>query len=172
MCVYLLGKDASVHAERVTEAGILRSHLLREVFRKILPYKGLALEGPIVNRFENRHRVVASEQAQLDQRVMQIQLLSAVFSQATTVIVVMFSAHLVISGDMSSGALAACTLLSGRCMAPMGALFAFWGRHQTSRQAFAKAEPLLELLSEGSTLLSSNVKKAASVPVTVSCSDL
>ncbi|ARN74370.1 hypothetical protein BST96_09695 [Oceanicoccus sagamiensis] len=143
MVVYWLGREASVHADRVKARNERRSYLLRQVFSRILPYKGLALEGVIASRFETSQRELASDQAQLDERLMQIQLLTSVFSQATTVIVVMFSAHLVISGDMSSGALAACTLLAGRCMAPVGALFSFWGRHQSSQQAFDKAQSLL-----------------------------
>ena len=169
-CVYLLGRDAAVHAERVAVAGESRAHLLREVFRKILPYKGLALEGVIASRFEKRQKSLSGQQAQLDERVMQIQSLTAVFSQATTVMVVMFSAHLVIAGDMSSGALAACTLLAGRCMAPVGALFAFWGRHQSTQQAFAKAEPLLQL--SAAKPLPVNELRAEAKPVAIGCHDL
>ncbi len=167
--VYLLGRDASVHAERVKARNERRSHLMREVFNRILPYKGLALEGVISSRFETSQREMASDQAQLDERLMQIQLLTSVFSQATTIIVVIFSAHLVISGDMSSGALAACTLLAGRCMAPVGALFSFWGRHQSSQQAFDKAQ---SLLSFGDSEVAAVSDTRADALVGVSCQQI
>jgi ABC-type bacteriocin/lantibiotic exporter with double-glycine peptidase domain len=146
--VYLLGEKARGYAGKVEQASDRRSSMLAQMFEKVLPLKGLAMEGHMIARFDRQHRELATERAGQDEYMMRIQLVTAFFSQATTVLVVMFSAHLVIEGEMSSGALAACTLLAGRTMAPVGALFSFWGRHQSSENAQEKAEALL-LLGEG-----------------------
>ncbi|MYM64756.1 ABC transporter transmembrane domain-containing protein [Pseudomaricurvus sp. HS19] len=145
--VYLLSNRASEFAQGVDDATALRAPIIQESFARVLSLKAGALDSAMLKAFDRGHRRVAAEQAGLDEYLMRIQLVTAFFSQATTVMVVIFSAHLVISGDMSSGALAACTLLAGRIMAPVGALFSFWSQVQRSEQAQARAQ---ELLSVGS----------------------
>ena len=148
--VFVLGSKARYYAEHYEMASARRAGMLSGMFSRMLSLKGMALEGPMIASFDESHRQTASYRAGLDEYLMRIQLVTAFFSQATTVLVVMLSAHLVISGEMSSGALAACTLLAGRTMAPVGALFSFWGRYQSTGNAQAKAEALLSLGQEGS----------------------
>jgi len=141
--VYLLGRQAHHYSVSSDEALAERAPVMLEAFSRLLPLKGLAMEGALFRAFDVKHRNLAVEQAWLDEYMMRIQLVTQFFSQGTTVLVVMFSAHLVIGGDMSSGALAACTLLAGRVMAPVGALFSFWGQIQRSGVMQQKAQALL-----------------------------
>ncbi|WP_051305926.1 peptidase domain-containing ABC transporter [Desulfogranum mediterraneum] len=56
---------------------------------------------------------------------------STLFSQVMTVAIVSFGAFKVIQGDMGSGGLAACILLSGRIMQPVQRSLSLWTRFQT-----------------------------------------
>lgn len=146
--VFLLGKRAQYYAVESDLALEQRAPLMIEVFTRILPLKAAGMEGAMNRAFDQRHKELAEQQAGLDEYLMRIQMVTQFFSQGTTVLVVMFSAHSVINGDMSSGALAACTLLAGRSMAPVGALFSFWGQIQRSEVARQKAQSLLTLGGE------------------------
>ena len=146
--VYRLGDKAHDFSVARDESLALRAPLMSSVFASIVHLKAAGIDGAANRAFDHRHRNLASEQAGLDEYMMHIQMVTQFFSQVTTVLVVILSAHLVISGQMSSGALAACTLLSGRAMAPVGALFSFWGQIQRSDTMRQKAQSLLAM-SEG-----------------------
>lgn len=148
LVVYLLGRQAHHYSVTTDQALAERAPVMLEAFSRALPLKGLAMEGSLLQMFDIRQRKLAVEQAGLDEYMMRIQMVTQFFSQATTVMVVMFSAHLVISGEMSTGALAACTLLAGRTMAPVGALFSFWGQIQRSGTMQQKATSLLAMGAE------------------------
>ncbi len=146
--VYLLSLRAREYAQGVDDASTDRAPIIQESFSRVLSLKAGAFDSAMFKAFDRNHRRVAEQQAGLDEYMMRIQLVTTFFSQATTVLVVIFSAHLVIAGDMSSGALAACTLLAGRTMAPVGALFSFWSQVQRSEQAQARAQELLSIGSD------------------------
>lgn len=143
--VYLLGRQAYFYSISSDQAMEDRAPIILEAFSRVLSFKSLGMEGALNRAFDKKQRVLVSEQASLDEYIMRIQLVTQFFSQGTTVLVVMFSAHMVISGDMSSGALAACTLLAGRTMAPVGALFSFWGQIQRSETMKRKAQSILSM---------------------------
>lgn len=143
--VYLLGKRARSFAFEADTAAQIRAPLLLESFRAILPLKALGAESVLQRRLEAAHRDLTYAQAGRDEYLMHIQMITNFFAQGTTVLVVLFSAHFVIAGEMSSGALAACTLLAGRTMAPVGALMSFWGQLQRNDHFSDKARQLLSL---------------------------
>lgn len=141
--VALEGRALAVDAHAAQVGADKRSHFLQQVFDKLLPLKSLGIESRLDRRFESLHKDYAQQRAGVDERMIRIQSLVAILSQASTIMVVIFSAHLVISGELTSGGLAAATFMSGRCMAPVGALFSFWGRYQSTLQAHDRASVLL-----------------------------
>jgi ATP-binding cassette subfamily C protein LapB len=64
----------------------------------------------------------------------------AVLSQLSTVGIVIIGAIEVMNGNMTTGALAACTILGGRCIGPVNRLFAYWIRLQTTLSAKERIE--------------------------------
>lgn len=162
--VYRLGDKAHDFSVARDESLALRAPLMSSVFESIVHLKAAGIDGAANRAFDHRHRNLASEQAGLDEYMMHIQMVTQFFSQVTTVLVVILSAHLVISGQMSSGALAACTLLAGRAMAPVGALFSFWGQIQRSDTMRQKAQSLLAM-SEGESVNTTSVPGPVGIEV-------
>jgi ATP-binding cassette subfamily C protein LapB len=69
----------------------------------------------------------------------------AVLSQLSTVGIVVIGAIEVMNGNITTGALAACTILGGRCIGPVNRLFAYWIRLQTTLSAKERIEGVEEL---------------------------
>lgn len=123
-------RDASDERARLDDR---RYNFILEVLSGIHTIKAMAMERLILRRYE---RLLATG-AQLGFRINvfsnMIQNLSAGFSQTTTVAVATFGCFEVINGNASMGALAACTMLSGRIVQPVLRLVGIWARFQTVR---------------------------------------
>lgn len=74
--------------------------------------------------------------------------LSAVFSNAAIVSVVSFGAYYVIAGQLSIGALAAVTLLTGRTMQPLVRALGLWSQIQSLQIAKSRVQELLDLSAD------------------------
>lgn len=85
--------------------------------------KALNLEGFLVRRLEPSQENLSQASYQLDESTARLQNLSQLFAQWSQLLIVSFGGWLVINQQLSSGALAACTLLSGQVAAPLGKLF-------------------------------------------------
>src|SRR6266571_3453192 len=76
------------------------------------------------------------------------QTLGGLFSQINMVVLVAFGALLVLDGRMTMGALAACTLLSGRALQPLQTAMGLWASFQGIRVARAGIAEIMALPSE------------------------
>lgn len=85
--------------------------------------KALNLEGFLVRRLEPSQETLSQSSYQLEVATAQLQNLSQLFAQWSQLLIVSFGGWLVINQQISSGALAACTLLSSQVAAPLGKLF-------------------------------------------------
>lgn len=118
----------------------------------------------IIERLTNIHTVkVVSMEAQMQRRYERLQRSSSVndhdvsmesaiamgtgmtLSQLTLIAVVAFGSLLVIQGDLTIGGLAACTLLSGRCLQPINTIVGLWSRFQSIKIARDDLNALLEM---------------------------
>ena len=68
-----------------------------------------------------------------------------VFSQLTSIAVGAYGSTMVIDGDLSIGALAACTLLAGRSAQPMMRALATWTQFQNARVTRNQVDDLMDL---------------------------
>ena len=84
--------------------------------------KALNLEGFLVRRLEPSQERYAQASLELDTSTAQLQNLGQLFSQWSQLLIVSFGGWLVINQSLSSGALAACTLLSGQVTLPLSKL--------------------------------------------------
>jgi ATP-binding cassette subfamily C protein LapB len=64
--------------------------------------------------------------------------------QATTVMVVVYGVYLIVDGEMTVGALVAATILSGRSLAPLGAIAGMLTRLQQSRVALRALDTIMK----------------------------
>ena len=85
--------------------------------------KALNLEGFLVRRLEPSQERYGQASLELETSTAQLQNLAQLFSQWSQLLIVSFGGWLVINQSLSSGALAACTLLSGQVTLPLSKWF-------------------------------------------------
>ncbi len=112
-------------------SGKIRYNFIIETLANIHTLKGVGLEKFFLRRNDRL-------QSRISQAHYQVSLMNNIaincatlFAQIMTVAVVSFGAIKVINGDMGTGGLAACVLLSGRVMQPVQRALSLWTRFQS-----------------------------------------
>lgn len=121
-----------------------RISFLTEVLAGILSIKTMSLESIMQRRYERLKENSAQHGERLFFGNNFANNIGAVMSQVMIVLVIFFGALLVLEGDMSSGALAACMMLSVRALQPLQKGLSVWMRYQAF---IAGDERLSEVLS-------------------------
>jgi ATP-binding cassette subfamily C protein LapB len=135
-CLAMLIGNALRHsvAER-SEADKHRYDFLIEALRGIHTVKALALNARLLRRQEALHETSALAVRRMMHQNTLAQTLGGLFSQLNLVVLVAAGALSVLDGRMTLGALAACTLLSGRALLPLQTAMGLWTSFQGVRIA-------------------------------------
>lgn len=112
-----------------------RYNFMLETLSGIHSVKALAAEAQMQRRFERLLENAVDGRRKLAVRNAGVQLSAALFSQTSTVLTVAGGALLVIDQHMTTGGLAACTMLAGRAAPAIQAAMGVWVRRQTLRVA-------------------------------------
>lgn len=115
--------------------------------------KTLNIEGYLIRRFEPLQELLSQSTFQKESSTTRLQNLSALFSQLNQLLIVTLGGWLVINQDLTTGALAACTLLSGQVAAPLGKFFSADGQKATYKQSTLDLQQLLDLPQENNLLV-------------------
>ncbi|KAA5599003.1 peptidase domain-containing ABC transporter [Blastochloris sulfoviridis] len=102
-----------------------------EVLSGILSVKAMAIEPQMQRRFERLQQAVANITAKSMLAGQAAQSSAVLFGNLSQVIVVMIGAVHVINDQMSIGALACCTMLSGQILQPLLRTISLWMDNQT-----------------------------------------
>ena len=153
----LMAKRAAQEAVQST-----RHHHDLEVNRNQLVVNGLALastiktlnlEGFLIRRLEPLQERLSCRSFEQESATAKLQNLSALFSQFNQLLIVSIGGWFVIQQDLTTGALAACTLLSGQVTAPLAKLFSADGQRANQQQATFDYQQLLDLPQETNLLV-------------------
>jgi ABC-type bacteriocin/lantibiotic exporter with double-glycine peptidase domain len=121
-----------------------RTGLIGEAFAGLESHKTLGLAGPLFQRFVDTEGRRA-EATQRSERLSGLFTdLSQIGSQAATLAIALFGSLIVLGGDMTTGGLAACSILGGR---GIGALLGMLGALSRRQAAHAAEEQVARLLS-------------------------
>ena len=122
--------------------------LLIEILNALDMIKGARAEGIMQRKWEEFN-------AQLARLGLRSRLLSMgtinftqMIQQLSTVAVVIAGVYLIMAGNLSVGGLIACTILTGRCLAPMGQVAAILTRYHHSVTAFQAINNVMSLPAE------------------------
>ena len=107
-----------------------RISFLTEVLAGILSIKTMSLESIMQRRYERLKESSAEQGEHLFFGNNFANNLGSIMSQVMIILVIFFGAMLVLDGDMSSGALAACMMLSVRSLQPLQKGLSIWMRYQ------------------------------------------
>jgi len=112
-------------------SGKIRYNFIIETLSGIHTLKGLGLEKFFLRRNDRLQTRISSAHYQVAMTNNIAMSSGMLFSQIMTVAVVSMGALRVIHGDMGTGGLAACVLLSGRIMQPVQRALSLWTRFQS-----------------------------------------
>ncbi len=115
------------------------------IFGGIVEVKALAAEAMLTQRYRDALIRSSDANARVDNNMAVIRENGAMLGQIATVGVVAFGAFMVVAGQMTTGGLAACTLLAGRSIAPAMGAFAYLSRLSHRKIAEKKIDDVLSL---------------------------
>ena len=132
---------------RLVESGFREStqkhSLLVEAIEGLETIKTAGAEGHVLRQWEQ----FVGATAETSRKARIIATLSTTFSQMATqfisVGVVVYGVYLIADGELTTGALVACTLLVGRTLAPLGTIASMLTRFQQSRVALKALDDLM-----------------------------
>lgn len=120
--VWQIGKQLSAATSELATSDNERTSLLMLVLSGLTTTKSMALESRITYAYkEINHRRLA-QQNQVDWLSCKLQELIQGAAQATTLAIVLIGCFEVLNGDLTTGGLAACSILAGRAVAPLSAI--------------------------------------------------
>lgn len=145
--VHIGGKLRGSLQKRMT-ADDRRFNFIIEVLGGIHSVKAFSMEAQMVRRYERLQETCAEGAYQVALHSSTAMGISTFFSQATTICVGMVGALVVLNGEMTTGGLAACSMLAGRAMAPIQKALGVWTRFQSFMLARHRLTELFKLKAE------------------------
>jgi len=119
--------------------------MLIEVLASLDTVKGARAEGVMQRRWEEFNARLAK--FGLRSRFLSLSMvnLAQLIQQISTVAIVALGVYAIIDGNLTVGGLIACTILTGRCLAPMGQVASILTRYHHSLAAFQAIDRIMNL---------------------------
>ena len=127
---YVMGKKLKATLSEKSDASDRKQNFLIEVLQGMHIVKSMALEAPMMRRLERLQGSSAESVYELSNINSVIQSVGATFSQVVMMCFVGLGSIYVVNGDLTVGALAAGTMLSGRVMQPALKAMGLWTQLQ------------------------------------------
>lgn len=127
-----------------------RQNFLIESLNNIHTIKSMAMESLMLRRYERLQERSAESVYELAHINSVVSGFGSTFSQAAMVLVVAIGSLSVLSGDLTVGALAAVTMLTGRALQPGLKAMGLWTQLQSVQMAKEQAQELCDLPEERS----------------------
>lgn len=130
-----------------------RFNFIIETLSNIHTVKSVTMEAQMQRRYERLQKVSAVHDYELNMKGSVSTIAGISVSQILVILVVAFGSILIINGHLTIGGLAACTLLSGRCLQPINLIVGLWTRLQTIKIANDDIKKILSMKRECSVSL-------------------
>lgn len=131
--VIYLGRTHDFLVKERKVLDLRRNNFLVEVLSNIHTLKALAMESAMLRRYERLHEAGSKAVQNLTYALDIAAGVGAIFSPLMTMLVVALGAYLVVTGDLTTGGLAACILLGLRSLAPIQRLGTIYTRHKQEK---------------------------------------
>lgn len=145
----LMQKRLSTLARESTRESTLRNGLLVEAIQGLDDVKSLQAEPQFLQQWNEYTASTANASLELRNLTNALLSWSQVVQMGVFAVVVFFGAPMVISGDLTTGALVAASILSSRMLGPMGQITQVLTRWQHAKVAIEAADGLMQLPVEG-----------------------
>ncbi|WP_295808065.1 type I secretion system permease/ATPase [uncultured Nitratireductor sp.] len=138
------GKLRGSAREAMREAS-LRNAMLVEAVQGIEDVKALQAEERFQQRWNHFNAIAADAQLRLRSITSALTGWSHTVQTSTFAVIVFFGAPIVMNGDMTTGALVACSILGSRMMAPMAQMNQVLGRLQQAKVGLKSLNTIMEM---------------------------
>lgn len=147
-CAWYIGNMLRAAIEKRMTADDRRYNFIIEVLGGVHSVKALAMENLMSRRYERLQEGCAESYHQVAMLSTMSMGVSSFFSQFVMVAVAAYGATIVVDGAMTTGALAACSLMAGRALQPLQRALGIWTRFQTIRIARQRLNEIFKLEPE------------------------
>lgn len=134
-------KDRFDHDER-------RFNFIIETLSNIHTVKAVTMEAQMQRRYERLQKVSAAHDYNLSLKGSISSMAGISVSQLMVICIVAVGSTMVVNGSLTIGGLAACTILSGRCLQPINLIVGLWTRLQTIKLANDELKEILSMPRE------------------------
>ena len=138
-------RSTAAAVEEAEAAQLERRNFGWGIFLGIAEAKAMAAEALLTARYRDTVARVMDATARVENRETLIAENGSLLAQLATIGVVTAGAFMVIGGELTTGGLAACTLLAGRSVGPTIAAFGYLGRNNQKREAEGRMSRILSL---------------------------
>ncbi|GIU06469.1 MULTISPECIES: ABC transporter transmembrane domain-containing protein [unclassified Shewanella] len=160
--VLFIGKKLTLATQHLALSDSERSRMLILVLSGLTTAKALAMESRLASSYsEINYRRLAAQQ-QVDWLSSKLQELIQGASQATTLLIVLIGCLEVLNGNLTTGGLAACSILAGRAIAPLSAIISLRSRLASAKTAMSHVDDLAKLPQES---FNANVQYQQKLPL-------
>lgn len=126
LLAWYLNEPLARVAKGCSDKEVVRNDQAWSLFSALNYLKGSGSEGVAAAAWQRRNADVMAMQSELETRLGWVRENALSFGQLATVLVVSLGAVSVIRGELTTGALAACTMLAGRSIGPAMATLGYW----------------------------------------------
>lgn len=134
-----------------------RTNFILEVLKGLHTIKAMAMEQFMARRYEKLQQSTVDKDYTLCMLTNKSQSMTSFLSHLSMMLIVVVGSLGIIAGDLTMGAVVACTLLTSRALQPLGQLTGLWNRMQSIQFARQKMKDIFSLQLEGdSGVLSAN----------------
>lgn len=145
LLVFYWSRTIARLADEVEESDWQRRALAWSSFAGLGDIKSAGAEGRIAGVYRRLNAEYMQRSAKLETLLGWVRENAQAISQLATVLVVAWGAIAVVQGQLTTGALAACTMLVGRSIGPVMASLGYWAQLSRTRAAQAKVNDLFSL---------------------------
>lgn len=141
--VWQIGKKLSIATRELAISDDERTRLLILVLSGLTTAKSLALESRITYAYKKINYQRLAQQNEVDWLSSKLQEWIQGASQATTLALVLIGCFEVLNGDLTTGGLAACSILAGRAVAPLSAIGSLKAKFVTAQSAMQDVNEII-----------------------------
>lgn len=146
----LLAALAVVRSSETAQKDVHAAQLQRQrlgwgIFMGIVESKTMAAETLLTRRYRDASALAMDATARVEGRMAMIRENGSLMAQLSTIGIVTVGAFMVVGGELTTGGLAACTLLAGRSVGPAMGAFGYLGRRNQRAEAEDRIAKVLSL---------------------------
>ena len=136
------------HLSEASRFGQQATHFSNSTLVNVEVIRALGMEKSLRGRWNNMHRSMLEKQAFASDRAGALQSISKFVRMGLQTCILGVGAYLALQGEISPGAIIACSIMMGRALQPVDHAVAQWKQFISARQAYARLNQIFTQMPE------------------------